>query len=77
MSFARRALNDNAAGHALDRSRSYPEASLPNRSFADESMVPDQPDHVFVDEGTVAGFASPARLSPSRRIQYFEAEIHG
>ncbi len=63
VSFARRALDDITAGHVLDPSRTYPEASLSIRSFADEWIVPDQQDYVVVDEGAVAGVVSPARLT--------------
>ena len=62
-SFARRALNDITAGHVLDPSRSYPEASLSIRSFADDWIAPDQQDYVVVDKGAVAGIVSPARLT--------------
>ncbi len=62
-SFARRALDDITAGHVLDPSRTYPEATLSIRSFADDWIVPDQQDYVVVDKGAVAGIVSPARLT--------------
>ena len=62
-SFARRALDDITAGHVLDPSRSYPEASLSIRNFADDWIAPDQQDYVVVDKGAVAGIVSPARLT--------------
>ncbi len=62
-SFARRALDDITAGHVLDPSRSYPDASLSIKNFADDWIAPDQQDYVVVDEGAVAGIVSPARLT--------------
>ena len=62
-SFARRALDDITAGHVLDPSRSYPDASLSIKNFADDWIAPDQQDYVVVDKGAVAGIVSPARLT--------------
>ena len=62
-SFARRALDDITAGHVLDPSRSYPEASLSIRKFADDWIAPHQQDYVVVDNGDVVGIVSPSRLT--------------
>ena len=62
LSFARRALEDITVNHILDRTRTYPNSALSIRNFVDDWIVPNQQDYLVVDEGTVAGIMSLARL---------------
>ena len=62
LSFARRALEDITVNHILDRTRTYPNSALSVRNFVDDWIVPNQQDYLVVDESTVAGIMSVARL---------------
>ena len=57
-SLLRFALTDITAGDILDRTRTYPDPTIPVRAFADWWIVPHQQDYVVVDKGELAGIVS-------------------
>ena len=61
-SYARYALDGVKVSSVLDRSRDYPQSSTSVQSFMDDWTVPNHPDYVVADNGSVAGIVSLARL---------------
>lgn len=61
-SYARNALDDMLVRHVMDASRTYPGSAMSIREFSDRWTVPNEVDYVVVDDGSLAGVVSLAKL---------------
>ena len=61
-SYARYALGDMRVRHVTDTTRAYPASDVSVKEFPEHWIVHDEDDYVVVDDGTLAGVVSLARV---------------